>query len=83
MRTNQDIGARNRRKLEILDSTLLQFNIRVADLAVTAQHLLDGGLGFWEQVDKLDVGRQQQCTSGHRAQVELGMKKVELDQGAR
>lgn len=54
--TNQDIRASNGRKLQILDSTLLQFHIRVADLAIAAQNLLDGGLGLWEQVDKLDVG---------------------------
>lgn len=82
IRTHQDISAGDGRKFQVLDSTLLQLHIRVADLAVAAQHLLDGGLGLREQVDELDVGRQQQGAGRHRAQVELGVEKVELDQGA-
>lgn len=54
--TNQDIGASNRRQLQVLHGALLQLNVRVADLTVAAEHLLDGGLGLWEQVDELDVG---------------------------
>ncbi|TNN34192.1 hypothetical protein EYF80_055642 [Liparis tanakae] len=83
IRTNQDVSASNGRELQVLDSPLLQLHVGVADLAVAAQHLLDGGLGLWEQVDKLDVSGQQQGASRHRAQVELGVEQVELDQGAR
>lgn len=79
----QDIRAGNRRELQILHSSLLQFNIWVADLAIAAQHLLDCGLSFWEQVNKLDVSRQKKGTGRHRAQVELRVEKVELDQGTR
>lgn len=54
--TNQDICASNRRKLQIFNSTLLQLHIRVADLAIAPQNLLNGGFCLWEKVDKLDVG---------------------------
>lgn len=81
-RTNQNIGAGDGRELQIFHGSLLQLHVRVSDLAVAAQHLLDGSLGLWEQVDELDVGRQQQRTSRHRAQVEFGVEQVELDQGA-
>ena len=80
--TDQDVGAGDGGQLEVLDGALLQLHVRVADLAVGAQHLLDGGLGLGEQVDELDVGRQQQGPRGHRAQVELGVEEVELDQRA-
>lgn len=82
-RTDQNVGAGDGGELQVFDGSLLQLHVRVPDLAVAAQHLLDGGLGLWEQVDELDVGRQQQRTSGHGAQVELGVEQVELDQGAK
>ena len=80
--SHQDVSAGDGRQFEVFHGTLLQLYVRVADLAIGAQHLLDGGLGLREQVDELDVGREEQGACGHRAQVELGMKQVELHQRA-
>ena len=78
--THQYVGAGDAAEPEVLDGALLQLHVRVAELAVGAQHLLDGGLHLGEQVDELDVGRQQQGPRGHRAQVELGVEELELHQ---
>ncbi|KAG7239622.1 hypothetical protein INR49_028774, partial [Caranx melampygus] len=49
--------------------------VSIAELAVRPQHVLDRGLHLWKQVNELDVGRQQQRPSRHRAEVELGVEE--------
>lgn len=71
--TNQYVSAGDAAEPQVLDSSLLKLHVSVAELAVWAQDILDRGLYFWKQVNELDVGRQQQCPSWHRAQVELGV----------
>lgn len=78
--TNQDVGAGNAAEPQVLHGPLLELHVGVAQLAVRAQDVLDGGFNLWEQVDELDVGGEQQRPSRHRAQVELGVQKVELDE---
>jgi len=80
--THQYVGAGDAAELQVLDGSLLELHVGVAELAVGAQDLLDRGLHFGKQVDELDVGRQQQRPSRHGAQVELGVEEVELDQRA-
>ena len=63
MQSHQNVGAGDGGQLEVLDGPLLQLHVAVADLAVAAQHLLDGALGLWEQVDEL-LGRQQESPCG-------------------
>lgn len=78
--TNQDVGAGNAAEPQVFHGSLLQLHVSVAQLAVRAQHVLDGSFDLGKQVDELDVGGQQQGPSWHRAQVELGVQEVELDQ---
>lgn len=80
--TDQYICAGNAAEPQVLNGSLLKLHVSVAELAVWAQDVLDGGLHFWKQVNELDVGRQQQCPRRHRTQVELGVEKVKLDQRA-
>lgn len=80
--THQDVGAGDAAEPQVLDGSLLKLHVGVAKLAVRAQDVLDGGFHFWKQVDELDVRRQQQRPSRHRAQVELGVEEIELDQRA-
>lgn len=79
---HQDISAGNSTQSQVLHSPLLQLHICVLQLAVTAQHVLNGSLYLWKEVHELDVGGQQECPSGDAAQVELGVEQVELDQRA-
>lgn len=78
--TNQDVGAGDAAEPQVLHGSLLELDVSVTQLAVGAKDVLDGGFNLWKQVDELDVGGQQQRTSRHRAQVEFGVQKVELDQ---
>lgn len=78
--TNQNVSAGNAAEPQVLYSSLLELDVSVAQLAVGAQDILDGGFDLWEQVDELDVCGQQERPSRHRAQVEFGVQKVELDQ---
>lgn len=78
--TNQDVSAGNAAEPQVLHGSLLELHVCIAQLAVGAQDVLDGGFDLRKQVDELDVGRQQQGPSRHRAQVEFGVQKVELDQ---
>lgn len=80
--TNQYVSAGDAAEPQVLHSSLLEFHVSVAQLAVGAQDILDGGFDLWKQVDELDVGGQQQRPSRHRAQVEFGVQEVELDQRA-
>lgn len=54
----QDVGASHSAEPQVLHSPLLQLHIRIPELAVTTQHILDGSLHLGEQVHKLDVGGQ-------------------------
>lgn len=54
--SNQDIRAGHRAEGEVLDRTLLQLHVSVAQLGACPQHALNGGLGLREEVNKLDVG---------------------------
>lgn len=78
--TNQDVSAGNAAEPQVLHGSLLELHVGVAQLAVGAQDVLDGGFDLGEQVDELDVGGEQQRPSRHRAQVEFGVQEVELDQ---
>lgn len=80
--SHQDIGAGDGAEPQVLDRTLLQLHVGILQLAVTAQHVLDGALHLREEVHELDVGGQEKRPGGHAAQVELGVQKVELGQGA-
>lgn len=79
---HQDVGAGNSTQSQVLHSPLLQLHICILQLAVTAQHVLNGSLYLWKEVHELDVGGQQECPGGDAAQVELGVEQVELDQRA-
>lgn len=79
---HQDVSAGDGTQPQVLHSTLLQLHICILQLAVTAQHVLNGSLYLWKEVHELDVGGQQECPSGDAAQVELGVEQVELDQRA-
>ena len=46
-------------------------------------YLLHLPLDLGEEVDKLDVSRQQQAAGGHATQVELGVEQLELHHGRR
>lgn len=79
---HQDVGAGYGAQPQVLHGPLLQLHVRVLQLAVAAQHVLDGGLHLREEVHELDVGGQEERSGGHAAQVELGVQQVELRQGA-
>lgn len=80
--THQDVGAGDAAEPQVLHGALLQLHVGVPQLAVGAQHVLDGGFDLGEQVDELDVGGQQEGPGRDGAQVELGVEEVELDQRA-
>lgn len=80
--TNQYVRTGDAAEPQVLHRSLLKLHVSVAKLAVGAEDILDRAFHFWEQVDKLDVGRQQQSSCRHGAQVELGVEKIELDQRA-
>lgn len=79
---DQYIGAGDAAEPQVLYGSLLQLYVGVAELAVWAQDVLNGGLHLREQVDELDVGRQQERTRRHGAQVELRVEEIELNQRA-
>lgn len=79
---HQDVSAGDSTQPQVLHGPLLQLHISILQLAVTAQHVLNGSLYLWKEVHELDVGGQQECPSGDAAQVELGVEQVELDQRA-
>lgn len=79
---HQDVSAGDSTQSQVFHSPLLQLHVCVLQLAVAAQHVLNGGLYLWKEVHELDVGGQQEGPSGDAAQVELGVEQVELDQRA-
>lgn len=81
-RAYQDVRAGDRAEPQVLHGPLLQLHVRILQLAVTAQHILDGGLHLRKEVHELDVGGQEERPGGDAAQVELRVQQVELDQGA-
>lgn len=60
--TYQYVSTGNSTEPQILNSSLLQLNISILQLTVTAQHILNRSFDFWKQVHKLDVGRQKQSS---------------------
>ena len=61
-------------QLKILYGPLLELLTTVSRLTVRGQDLLDLRLNLREQVDKLDVGRENQRSRWNGTQVELGME---------
>lgn len=78
--SHQYVSAGYTAEPQVLDSPLLELYVSVTELAVWPQNILDCSLHFWKQVNELDVSREQQSPSWNRAQVELGVEKVELNQ---
>ena len=61
-------------QLKILYGPLLELLTTVSRLTIGGQDLLDLRLDLREQVDKLDIGRENQRSHWDRTQVELGME---------
>ena len=61
-------------QLKILNGSLLKLLTAVSRLTIGGQDLLDLRLDLREQVDKLDIGRENQGSRWNRTQVELGME---------
>ena len=61
-------------QLKILYGPLLKLLTAVSRLTVRGQDLLDLRLDLGEQVDKLDIGRENQRSRWNGTQVELGME---------
>ena len=55
---------------------MLKLSIRAAQIVIGAEDVLDQVLDLREEVDELDVRRQQQGTSIGRAQVILQIKNL-------
>lgn len=79
---DQYVSAGDATEPQVFDSSLLKLHVSVAKLAVRAEDILDCAFHLWEQVDKLDVGWEQQGPRWYWAQVELRVKEIELDQRA-
>lgn len=78
LNTDQDIGGCDDAELEIFRGTLLQLCIGAAEVAVLPEHVLHHRLHLGEQVDKLDVRWEQQCSRHWRTQVVLQAKHALL-----
>ena len=61
-------------QLKILYGPLLELLTAVSRLTIGGQDLLNLRLNLREQVDKLDVGRENQRSRWNGTQVELGME---------
>ena len=61
-------------QLKVLYGPLLKLLTAISRLTVRGQDLLDLRLDLREQVDELDVGRENQRSRWNGTQVELGME---------
>ena len=66
---------------EVLGRPLLQLRVRILQVGVLAENVLDALLDLGKEVDELDVCREEEGASGRRAEVVLGVQQAELHSG--